>query len=200
MTIKKIIALFFLVYSGILRTTAQDIVTLKSGKELKSRIIHINTKDVSVIPEGTSDTISLLRNEIAKLQYQKGISVYLSDDEAPIFNKEPANDSLYYLGEKDANRYYRGYKAAATGTLICSFFIPWGLVPAFACSSTPPAINSLGYKDQALFKNSSYFNGYTEQAFKIKKKKIWKNFAIGSGITVGYYMLLLIAASALYTM
>jgi len=191
---KKIIFLIFLILTGITMVVAQDKITLRSGGELKARIIGLNEKDVALIPENSSDTIYLQRDSITKMQYQSGILIYLSKNEIPVSyatNLNPGVDSLYQIGERDATRFYKGYTTASTGTLLCSLFFPWGLVPAIACSATPPSINSLGYREQKLMENSDYFNGYTKQAYKIKKKKVWQGFAIGSGITVGFYIVLI---------
>lgn len=194
---KGFITFCFIVFVSVLSASAQDIITLKSGDELKVRIIRLNPKDVTFFPENSSDTASLQRDEITKLFYKSGTTIYLEDVERTAISNEPIIDSLYLLGEKDAGKYYKGYKAAATGTLITSLFIPFGLIPAVACSSTPPAINNLGYRDQQLFENPSYNKGYTHQAYQIKKKKVWKNFGIGTGITLGY-MIFVAALSSVY--
>ena len=185
----KILLFILLFYSAITLATAQDIITLRSGKELKAKIIHLNTKDLILIPENISDTITLLRNEVAMLKYQSGIVVYLTDSETPVTVStftDPESDSLFALGEKDAIRYYKGYRPAQVGTLITSIFIPLGLIPALACSSTPPGTNSLGFKDQKLMGNRSYYTGYTKKATEIKKKKVWRSFAIGTGAAAIY--------------
>jgi hypothetical protein len=194
---KRAIVLIYLVCASIINTVAQDIITLRSGEELKARIIHLNPKDVTFSPENSSDTLSLQRDEITRLHYKTGTIIYLSDNERPAISNEPVNDSLYMLGKKDAGIYYKGYKAAATGTLVTSLFIPFGLIPAIACSATPPSTNNLGYRDQQLIKNPSYYAGYTDQAYKIKKKKVWRNFGIGTGITVGYYLIMIAIVSTM---
>lgn len=204
---KKIVALLLILFTGIHVAVAQDIITLKSGQELKARILRLNPKDVIFIAENNPDTVYLLRGDITKLQYRSGIIIFLSDNKehSPAVsdtftesNNVTVKDSLYSLGEKDASRYYKGYQAASTGTLICSLFFPWGLVPAIACSSTPPSINNLGYRDQKLMENSNYFTGYTRQAYKIKKKKVWQGFAIGSGAVIGFSILMSVLVATSY--
>ena len=179
---------------------SQDVITLNSGQVIKARIIKLYPKEVSYTLIDSRDTLSLQRSEISNLRYNTGILIYLNEMQKPEFATESINDSLYHLGYNDANRYYNGYKPAATGTLITSFFVPWGLIPAFACSSTEPSMQSLGFQNLNLMKNQSYYKGYTDNAFKIKKKKVWRNFAIGSGVTLGLYIITLAAASSLYIM
>jgi len=198
---KTFIAFIFFVFAGINSTVAQDIITLKTGQELKARIVRLTQKDVVFIPQNNSDTITISRDEITMLHYQSGINIYLTENKSPApvaTNSEPANDSLFSQGAKDAGIYYTGYKAAATGTLITSFFIPWGLVPAIACSATPPATYNLGYRDPKLMENPSYYAGYTDQAFKIKKKKVWTNFGIGTGAMIVFYIVGFAVASSYY--
>ena len=193
-TVGLIIVIFL---GGIYQALAQDIVSLKSGHDLKAHVLQINPKDVVLSPDSSSDTMNIPKTDIIKIRYFNGVIIYFSDVELPQMTEGPISDSMYFKGETDATRMYRGYKAAATGTLITSLFIPWGLVPAIACSNTPPSVDNLGYMDQKLMQNPSYYKGYTDKAFKIKKRKVWKNFAIGSGITVGYYMLMIAIVSAM---
>jgi hypothetical protein len=75
------------------------------------------------------------------------------------------------------------------GTLVSALVFPLNLIPAIACSATPPGDENLGYKDKKLMENPDYNMGYKEQAYKIKKKKVWKNFAIGTGAIFGLYIL-----------
>ncbi len=195
---KRALVIVFFVFTGFPGAVAQDIISLKSGQEVKSRIIHLNPDDVIYIPENGTDTLSILRTEVSKLQYHNGTLVYLEEKRNITVDDGSVNDSMFLLGSRDAKLYYKGYKAAATGTLISSIYFPWGLIPAIACSSTPPSKNNLGYRDLKLIENSSYYNGYSNQAYKIKKKKVWQSFAIGSGITVGLSVLITIAALSVY--
>lgn len=178
---RRVIVFLLLLITGLSAIMAQDIISLKSGGEMKARILSLNLKSVAFIPENSSDTISLLRDEITRLHYSSGINIYLSENEMPIRINVPGNDSLFDLGKIDAARYYKGYKPAAIATMISSIYFPFGLIPAIACSATPPSMSHLGYKDQKLMENSSYYEGYTKTAHKIKKKKVWGGFAIGSG-------------------
>ena len=198
---KKAVVLIILIFTGLSLAVAQDIITLKSGEELKARIVRVNPRDVAFIAQNNSDTLTLLRDEITMLHYQNGITIYLKENESPtpiVNDFEPGTDGLFWLGTRDAGIYYKGYKSAATGTLITSFFVPWGLVPAIACSATPPATNNLGYRDPKLMENPSYYAGYTDKAFKIKKKKVWTNFGIGTGAMIAFYILSFAISSSYY--
>jgi hypothetical protein len=192
---KKLALFIILFYSCVPSASAQDIITLKSGEELKAHIVKLNPNDVRFIPENSNDTIYLLRDDVSTLRYRSGIIIHLTDNEKsfPVENFEgTGDDSLFQLGAYDASRYYKGYKAAAIGTMIGSIYFPLGLIPAIACSSTPPRLDNLNYRNPQLMENSAYYNGYTGKAHKIKKQKVWQGFAIGSGI---FFVLVIISTS-----
>lgn len=183
---KRIIVILFLAFAGLSVVLAQDIITLRSGIDMKARILKLNPKDVIFIPENSFDTVNMLREEISKLQYNTGIAIYLTEDINPVMVNDQGNDSLFTLGQIDANRYYKGYRPAAIVTMISCLSFPCGLIPAIACSATPPSMKNLGYKDPQLMESQSYYEGYSKTAHKIKKKKVWEGFAIGTGIWVAF--------------
>lgn len=197
---KTLILLIIVAFAGLHHVVAQDIITLKSGDELKGKIIRLNAKDVAFQPQGVNDTLSMWREEIVKLTYQNGTLIYLAEKSPVIKNSGSVYDSMYYAGVNDASLYYKGYKTASAGTLVSALVFPLNLIPAIACSATPPGDDNLGYKDKKLMENLDYNQGYKEQAHKIKKKKVWKNFAIGSGAIFGLYFLssALIATAMVY--
>ena len=182
----RIFVFLFLAFAGICIVSAQDVITLKSGGEMKVRIIQFNPNDITFIAENSFDTTSLLRQDITSLKYHSGIIIYLSENEIPVADSRQGTDSLYTLGVNDAKINYKGYKPAAIGTMIASLYFPFGVIPAIACSATHPAnsMKNLGYKDPKLMENLSYYDGYTKTAHAIKKKKVWGGFAMGSGFVI----------------
>ena len=102
----------------------------------------------------------------------------------------------YLNGKADAKKYYKGYKGAATVTLLsgtCLMLVSpvAGLTSAIACSSTPPKLKYLNLPDTMMKQNEDYMAGYHRQAKKIKQRKVWTNWAIGFGINVSIVGLLL---------
>lgn len=193
---KKNSVILILLYAVSSIAVAQDIITLKSGDELKVNIIRLNPADVQFSPPGISDTISILRDDVVKLQYKTGTIVYLTDNKTPIEYPSTSQDSMYSAGVYDASKFYDGYSGAALGTLLSSIAFPYNIIPAIACSATTPKDENLGYRDNKLMQNQSYSRGYTRQAHKIKQQKVWRNYAIGSGVMIGFYIVLgVIAAS-----
>jgi len=178
-------------------SVAQDIITLKSGDELKGKIIRFNPKDVVFVPTGVNDTITMWRNDVVQLHYQNGITIKLSDEKEIRKDSLTAYDSMYYKGVSDASEFYRGYQGAATGTLVTALVFPFNIIPAVVCSSTPPNDTNLGYRDNKLMENPGYNTGYKNQAHKIKRKKVWKNYGIGSGAMIAFYLVIsAVAATA----
>lgn len=103
----------------------------------------------------------------------------------------PATENLNVKGQIDAERNYKKYKGASTGTLIASLVSPLiGLIPAIACSASTPKIENLGYPSEELFRQPEYHSSYTKKAKKIKQGKVWKNWGIGFGVNLVAILLL----------
>lgn len=97
-----------------------------------------------------------------------------------LMNIENVPDSSFEKGVLDAKFFYSKYSKPAGATLVTSILTgPLGLIPAFACSASPPKTHNLGFPEVTLIRNTNYYAGYTETAFGIKKKKVWRNFTIG---------------------
>ncbi len=186
---KTLSTLLFFAFISIYSAVAQDIISLKSGNDLKGKIIRLNPKDIVFIPTGVSDTIIMWRDDVVKLKYQNGTIINLADDKKISENPGTVYDSMYYAGVSDAAKYYTGYKGASTGVLVSGLIFPFNIIPAIVCSATTPDEQSLGYRDSTQMKNPAYNYGYKNQAHKIKKKKVWTNYAIGSGAMIGFSIL-----------
>ncbi len=187
---KNLIVLLGLLFFSVLSVTAQDIITLKSGDEINGKILRLNPKDVSFCPKGIKDTVSISRDDIVKLRYQSGTLIKLTDTRDLNTGHSSTYDSMYYAGVQDARKYYIGYKGASSGTLVAGLAFPFNIIPAIACSVTIPQEQNLSIPDTRLRDNPAYKTGYKNQAHKIKKQKVWKNYAIGSGVVAGFYILM----------
>jgi hypothetical protein len=174
-------------------TRGQDVISLHNGNQIKARIVHVFEDEVQFIPDGSTDTTLMKRADIEKLSYRNGIQVHFSEGTFLDRDTTLASSQMYQKGYADAARYYKGYKMALTGTLITSFFVPMGLIPALACSSTPPAEENLGYRNPELISDPAYDAGYKDKAFEIKKKKVWRGFMIGTGATAAYFLIIAMA-------
>ena len=196
---KHVILFLSILCMTLLHAFAQDLIQLKSGQELKAKILSFDQKELRAVCDSLADTIILNHDELLRLKYRNGTIIQLSDNIVDIPSKYAQNDSLYLTGIKDANSYYDGYRAAATGTLVASFFVPYGLIPAIACSATPPQNQNLHMPNTSLAQNPNYLAGYRYQAQKIKQKKVWTNFAIGTGSAFGVTLLFIILLATVTT-
>jgi hypothetical protein len=187
---KIVFAFLLLSFSGISVGWAQDIITLTTGQEINGRILRLNKDDLKYVPKDMTDTLSMLRAGIQKIHYQNGTIVILAEDSKLSAEPEAQTDSMFYIGAADASRFYQGYHGASTGTLVAAIVFPLNLIPAIACSATPPSDANLDFPNPRLMENQNYRYGYEKQAFAIKKKKVWTNFAIGSGAFLAFYILL----------
>lgn len=197
---KKIaISLLFLLFLGSL--SAQDILHMRSGKDIKGWVKDLREKTIvytsadSVSPK----EIILPKSEISSIRFSNGVNMVFEKEKTLQVSSE---SGLYQRGMNDANRFYTGYKAAGTGTLISGLCFPvFALIPAIGCSSTVPSAVNLGIRNDSLGQNRDYLAGYTEQARKVKSKKVWKNYSIGAGIGMGcrvlYVLTILIALTSM---
>lgn len=169
---------------------SQDVITLKTGEDIKAKIIEVGLNDIKYKKfdniDGPSFTIS--KSDVLITRYQNG-----TKDVYNVVNKESSiNEDMALQGAKDAKAYYKGKNSGKVWTGVTSVLASpiIGLIPAIACSSSEPDQENLNYKDAELMKNKSYNVAYTEKAAKIKKDKIWKGFGIGSGAWLLLFLLL----------
>ena len=180
--------------------SAQDIITTTRGVVINARVLNIAEKAITY---KTNDSLAIevtqAKSELASIHFANGTNmVFEVEGPAP----SAVSSGIYYQGVTDANRYYKGYKAAGTGTLVASLIFPiFGLVPAVACSSTTPSVINLGMPNDSLGHNPEYYAGYSSQAKKVKSKKVWKNYGIGAGIGMGikatYYIAIILLLTTL---
>ncbi len=175
------------------------------GSTYQGRVTEINSRRGSAVVDldknGRSQKVIRQFKELTLVEKSKTVTVVPSSnfvantpDNAPV---QPVNQNyadLYNQGQTDAKRYYNGYHGAGTGTFLTTFLVGpiLGLIPAIACSSTAPSQDRLGFPNNQLAQNNNYYTGYTQEAKRIKSRKVWGNFGIATGILFG----IVIVASA----
>lgn len=206
---KKILTTTLVLVFFYIHGFTQDIITQKSGEDVKAKIIEVTQTEVKYkkFDNLTGPTFTMAKADILMVRYENGTK--------DIFNVEPKassntsnssnssnatstqnTDDLHAKGQIDATRYYTGYKGAGTGTLIASLLSPLvGLVPAIACSSTQPKDENLMYPSSELMKKPDYNNGYATKAKKIKSGKVWTNWGIGFGVNLVLVLLIVSGGS-----
>jgi hypothetical protein len=188
----------------------QDILVKRNGDEIKARVLTITPEEITYRLHGSqpdslanSRTEMIARAELFMIKYENGAKEVFDGEkqsEVKLVSSVPAGEEvavrkssadLYNKGRFDATSYYRGYKGAATGTLVLSLISPLaGLIPAVACSATPPQEHNLQYPSYDQFRQLDYQNGYRNQARKTKSGRVWRNWGIGLGVNLALAIIL----------
>ena len=177
---------------------SQDLITKKTGEDIQAKVLEVGQTEVKYKKSDnlTGPTFSISKSDVIMIRYENGTKdVFVEENKKAATLPAFSVENYLRQGQMDAKRYYKGYKPAATGTLVSSLLIPIvGLVPAIICSTNEPEEINLNYPNPELMKNPEYSTGYTQQAHKIKSRKVWTNWGIGLGVNVAA-LLILSAAS-----
>lgn len=174
---------------------SQDVIIKTNGDEIKSKILEVGQNEIKYknfdYLNGPSYTIS--KSEIFMIRYENGSKDVFIDSKSKkgdIVSVMPSEE-MRAKAKQDATTYYRGKNSGAGWTMATSIVTSplLALIPAVACASSEPNEGNLNAPDEKLMKNADYKQAYVDQSHKIKKRKIWKNFAIGSGVWVGIILL-----------
>jgi hypothetical protein len=170
---------FFLCFS-------QDVITKKTGEDIQAKILEVGQTDIKYKKtdnlEGPSFTIT--KSEVLMVRYSNGTKDIFGQEKTSTSDAKITSDDMCDEGKQDSKVNYKGKNSGAGWTCATTIlFSPLiGLIPAVACSSSEPNDSNLNYKDSKSMKNNTYNQCYTEQAYKTKKRKIWRNFGIGAGV------------------
>jgi hypothetical protein len=169
---------------------SQDIITTKASDDIKVKVLEVTTSEVKYKKFDNQDgpTFSLLKSEILMIRYENGSKDVFKESQ----NQNAGASDMRMKGKQDAIINYKGKKSGAGWTAATTIVISplFGLIPAAACAGAEPSDQNLNYKDPKLMQDSAYNQGYTEQAHKIKKRKIWTNYGISSGVWLLLILLL----------
>jgi len=138
---------------------------------------------------------SILKSDLLVIKYENGTKEDFSSikkiEENNFSGLDPSS-----LGKLDAQRFYTGYKTAATIAFISALPAPIPIIPSLifsiAATSKIPKDENLNYPSISLMQNEKYANSYQQEAKKIKNRKIWRSFAAGSCIISGPILLVLL--------
>lgn len=178
---------------------AQDLITTRSGEDIKAKVTEIGLTEVKYHPwESPEGTVSTLPKEsILLIRYEDGGKEVFESQTAEDDMLPPAvpqnksglvsslsNTNMFIQGQIDAKRYYKGYKDAGAVSLISSFLLGpvFGLIPTIAIASTTPNAQNLNFPSESLMRNREYAIGYAKEARSIKSRRSWTNYGIGAVI------------------
>ena len=164
---------------------SQDIITKKSGEDIKANISEVGINEIKYkkFENQEGPTYSILKQDILIVRYSNGSKDIFNE---PSITSSLNNDDLFLQGQKDALKYYKGYKGSVDATLLTSVLLSpiIGLVPAISSTSSEIEDSKLNYPNVDLIKKTSYYNGYTQKATKIRNKKVWGNWCIALGVDI----------------
>jgi hypothetical protein len=190
-----------------INTYAQDIIFLKNGEEIKSKVKEVKDQEITYLKFENLDgpTYNILKSNILMIKYENGQKDVFSNDkptsnenfiETNSFGVAPLSKRsdlyTYEKGVADSQIYYTGQNSGKTGTLLTSLLLNglFGLVPAIGCSATTPKLHNMGIPNVEAYQNNpEYARGYITQAKKTKSKKVWKNWAIGTAISTIFILI-----------
>ena len=190
-----LIFILFICSSNIIK--AQDTLSMRSGENILVKVIEVGTTEVKYkkLDNLSGPIFSILKSDLLIVKYENGTKEDFSSikkiEENNFSGLDPSS-----LGKLDAQRFYTGYKTAATIALISNFaYIPIipSLVFSIAATSKIPKDENLNYPSISLMQNEQYANSYRQEAKKIKNRKIWRSFAAGSGIITAPILIFLLS-------
>ncbi len=179
---------------------SQDVITTRSGESIQAKVLEVGQTEIKYKKFDNPDgpVYWILKSVVIMVTYENGTVDVFKVEKKSLDSSSVVSltENLFMKGQVDAARYYKGYGSAGTGTLITALISPLvGLIPAIACSSTPPREINLNYPNAGLMKNPDYYLGYTQKAKKIKQGKVWTNWGIAFGANLVVELILLSAQS-----
>jgi len=187
--------ILFICSSNIIK--AQDTLSMRSGENILVKVIEVGTAEVKYkkLDNLNGPVFSMLKSDLLMIKYANGTNEDFSSikkiEENNFSGLDPSS-----LGKLDAQRFYTGYKTAATIAFISALPAPIPIIPSLifsiAATSKIPKDENLNYPSISLMQNEKYANSYQQEAKKIKNRKIWRSFAAGSGIISGPILLVLL--------
>lgn len=190
---KKIIFYTVISICTLNNSFSQDMITKKSSEDIKAKVIEVTTTEIKYkkFDDVSGPLFTILKSDVLMIRYENGTKDIFNEVQNTITTNVSSNE-MSIRGEQDAITNYKGKSSGAgwtaTTTILTSPVL--GLIPAIACSSTEPSDENLNYKDSELMKNNDYNKAYRKQAHKTKKKKVWSNFGVGSGVWLLLILLL----------
>lgn len=188
--IGKFVVLVLLVFGHSIDGTAQDIITMRTGEDVPAKVMEVTPTEIKYKkldnPDGPTYTAN--RSDIFRITYANGTKEVFSEEKVQAPAEPTIFPDSYDKGAEDASTYYRKHGGAAAGTFFTSLLVSpvIGLIPAIACSSTPPNELNLNMPhDASVTLGTQYRMGYMQRAHQIKKKKVWGMWGLALGLNIG---------------
>lgn len=178
------------------KAKANDTLYFRSGKKQAVVIYDLTPAEVKYKPISNPEgpVYRLQKSDLKEIRFASGMKQTFGEA-AVNTDFQPSSisggpTSMMLKGTRDAKANYKN-GGGSVGTGVVSFiFPPAGLITAIACSSIPPKQHNLGYPDDNLWQNKDYRASYSKEAWRLKRKKVWTGFGIGTAATILLYILL----------
>ncbi len=191
---KQIIATIVIVFFTLFHCFSQDTITKRLGDDIKAKILEVGETEIKyqMFDYQNGPTFTIAKSDVLMVRYGNGTKEICTQSNKLPEKTAPSAD-MGIKGRQDAMANYKGKHSGAGWVLASSILLTplGGAIPAVACAASEPNDYNLNFPDYELMQNNAYSKAYREQAHKTKKRKIWRSFAIGSGI----YILLAIIAN-----
>lgn len=180
---KSTITTLLLVLITALSALGQDVIKTRSGAILRGKVLSVTSTTVTYKNDiADSATIVLNAADLTSINYANGTKDIFESPASAGGTYSTA--TLMQMGRTDAMNNYKGYRSAkGLTTVITAMELPYGLIPAIACASTRPKDYNLDAMNYELIDNPLYRESYANEAFRIKKREVWKGF--GNGFIIG---------------
>jgi hypothetical protein len=165
----------------------QDLITKKNGEDIKAKVTEVTLSEIKYKKfENLEGPIySLLIKDVLIIRYENG-----SKD---LFTQDTPSISNFEQGQLDASKFYYVPKSDESLVLTTtSLLTPLvGGIAAAIESNKEIKDENLNYLNKALINNTEYKNGYKQMAIKIRKKKIYNKFLLGTGFNLAIVLFLI---------
>ena len=171
----------------------QDVIVTKNKEHIIGKVNRVTPTMITYVGNNSfhGELTSIEAENVRYIVYESGDTERIHHNSQEVLNADDEYD-MSDKGRQDAKTYYKGYKGARAGTTVTTVLTGdiFGLIPAIACSSTPPSDENLNYPSKKLMKNEDYGNAYRNEARHIKRRKVWGSYALGAVINVGVFLLI----------
>ena len=165
----------------------QDLITKKNGEDIKAKVTEVTLSEIKYKKfENLEGPIySLLIKDVLIIRYENG-----SKD---LFTQDTPSISNFEQGQLDASKFYYVPKSDESLVLTTTTLLTpvVGGIAAAIESNKEIKDENLNYLNKTLINNTEYKNGYKQMAIKIRKKKIYNKFLLGTGFNLAIVLFLI---------
>jgi len=189
-----------LLFMGIMLGTfvqAQDLIILKNGDDIKAKVLEINNTQIKFrIFDDLSGTEKFIEtSKVILIRYEDGTNFIISDKTN---NNTQTNEVTYQSSDElkkravsDAQMFYDPTVTQCGVGCISAAFLPVGAAFTMLVAAVEPPGFQLNMPSR-MNGNTIYTEAYKAEAFKIKKRKVWRIFGIMAVIELPIYSFIII--------